>query len=138
MGVTWRWAAPGVAALFAPDPPIENETFLFGPYPLCPSGWRRYALYFPLRTIVTSLGVGIPAGTSIKAYKPNEGKPRVLVWGSAITQGSDVQNAGLAWPSHLGRVLSQPVLNFGFAGACGMQVSVARALASLDPKPAAF
>ena len=69
--------------------------------------------------------VGVPEGASLEAYRPHAGQRPVLVWASSIGQGGVVQNAGLPWISHAGRVLRREVLNFGFAGLCRMQPQVA-------------
>lgn len=36
-------------------------------------------------------------------------------------QGGVVQNPGVTWPRHLGRIVDKEVFNFGFSGACRMQ-----------------
>jgi hypothetical protein len=123
----WRWVGathpaeyPTITARVARD---------FDP------GTREYLLYLPLYNGVTSVEVGVPAGSSVRKAPPRapERSKPILFYGTSITHGASASRAGMVHTAILGRRLDYPVINLGFSGNGKMEPELAALLAELDP-----
>ncbi len=131
----WRWFSTSSGHSLQANETLELKNLR---PPTSSSTDSHYAVYLPTHTNVSSVRIGHPIGTSLRAYSPSAGRGRIAVWGSSIAQGGVVANAGMTWPSVLGRLLTpaRELLNFGFSGSCRMQPAVAEQILKLNPKPA--
>eukprot|EP00041_Stephanoeca_diplocostata_P023196 m.565100 g.565100 ORF g.565100 m.565100 type:complete len:818 (+) comp22240_c0_seq1:34-2487(+) len=126
---SWRWFTTSASGAQS-----SNESLAVDFLPPNPTGaLRQFTIIFPTHIPVTGVQVGVPAAAQLEALRPHAGQPPLLVWGSSIAQGGVVQNPGVTWPRHLGRLLDREVFNFGFSGACRMQPLVAKYLLELKP-----
>lgn len=76
--------------------------------------FKEFKLYLPLYEKISIDSILLNENAKIK--KVNSNKPRVLFYGSSITQGSSASNPGLSYPAILSRDLDFEMLNFGFSG----------------------
>lgn len=90
----------------------------------------RFRLYFPLYGIVKTLHIGVDKNAEIKPTKVTD-KPRVVIYGSSITQGASASRPGMAYPSILGRWLKAEIFNFGFSGSGKMEPEMAAILKNI-------
>lgn len=122
----WHWIGIG-----QPEKAANQATILNDP----PEGAHEYLMYLPLYNGVTSVELGIPAGTPLcKAPARPEAKAKpVVFWGTSITQGGCAARPGMAYPAIIGRLLDRPTINLGFSGNGQMEPEMAQFLAELDP-----
>lgn len=93
---------------------------------------REYTLYLPPYNGLSSLEIGLSPGAKLaKPSAPVLAKPAVF-YGTSITQGGCVNNAGGDYASVLGRALNLDVVNLGFNGCGKGEPEVARLLAEID------
>ncbi len=119
----WKWLAIGRPTK------QQNETQLFTDLP---SESRDYMLYLPLYNPIHRIELGIPDPFEIKATSPREKKP-IVFYGTSITQGGCASRPGMCYSAILGRWLSNPIINLGFAGNGIMEPEVIDLLCELDP-----
>ncbi len=94
---------------------------------------REISLYLPLYNGVTSVEIGIPAGTSISPGPPRTRDTRPIVfYGTSIPQGGCVSRPGMAYPSIIGRRLDAPAVNLGFSGSGRCEPAMVELLSELD------
>ena len=89
-----------------------------------------FRLYFPLYGVVKTLHIGVDKNANMKSTKVAE-KPRILIYGSSITQGASASRPGMAYPSILGRWLEAEVYNLGFSGSGKMEAEMATILKNI-------
>jgi hypothetical protein len=122
----WRWLASGRPTAH----PANTVALASGIAP----GKREYLLYFPLYNGVTSVEIGIPAGSQIaKAPARDAARKPIVFYGTSITQGASATRVGMNHVAIVGRALDREVINLGFSGNGRMEPEVARLLAELDP-----
>lgn len=92
------------------------------------SSSQRFRLYFPLYSQVKTLLIGIDEKADIAATELIEARPKILIYGSSITQGASASRPGMAFASILGRSLDAEVYNFGFSGSGKMESEMAEIL----------
>lgn len=142
---TWRWvsssfngvgAAPGKNGL-AEDIPLLTDTVGWPVGPPSPyatlNSTYRYRLHFPSYNGVTMVSVGVAQGASLTPDVSwnNTGYLPVLYYGTSIAQGGLSPRPGDTFVNRLSRSLPSPVYNFGFCGACRMELSVASLLVTV-------
>lgn len=122
----WRWLGAG-----RPEQQENTQALISG----LSSEKREYTLYTPLYNGVTSVEIGVRAGSSITPApaRTRNIKP-VVFYGSSILQGGCASRPGMAYPSIIGRVLDIPTINLGFSGRGRCEHEVADLLADLDPE----
>jgi len=121
----WRWLAVGKPLA------QENDVTLISDLP---AGKREYALYLPLYNGVSSVELGVPAGSTIESAPPRTRDVRpVVFYGTSITQGGCASRPGMAYPALVGRALDIPTINLGFSGNGRGEHEVSDLLAELDP-----
>jgi hypothetical protein len=121
----WRW-------LGAPRPVRQtNETTLVSGLA---SGAREYLLYLPLYNGLTSLELGVAAGSALEPGGPRPVARRkpVVFYGTSITQGACASRPGMTHVAQLGRELDRPTVNLGFSGNGKMDLELAELLGELD------
>jgi lysophospholipase L1-like esterase len=126
----WHFLANGQAREF-PD----NETE-FAASEASAQGDVWYRLYLPLYNGVKSVEIGVPKGSELGFYLPKADPPKIVVYGTSITQGGCASRPGMAYPSILGRRLDAEFINLGFSGNGQTEPELATLLAEL--KPAVF
>lgn len=132
----WRWISTEASTSHSEFGRMEIDLSQTTPPP---DGWHNITVYLPVWVPVRSLFIGVDRSAGLAALQPfAEGARPVYVWGSSIAQGGITTNAGMTWPANLQRILGTPLLNFGFSGSCGMQLSVAKQLAEASPPPRMF
>lgn len=122
----WHWLGVG-----QPRQQTNTAALVSG----LPNGQREFLLYLPLYNGVSSVEVGVPAGTKLlRAPVRPEGRDRPIVfYGTSITQGGCASRPGMVHTAILGRRLDVPVINLGFSGNGRMEPEVTALLAELDP-----
>jgi len=91
---------------------------------------REYRLYLPLYSEIKELQIGIEKGAVIN--KPvAASSPKVVIYGSSITQGASASRPGMAYPAILGRSINCEFFNMGFSGSGKMELAMAKALAAM-------
>lgn len=83
-----------------------------------------FRLYFPLYSTVKSLDIGVDQQAVI-APIPVADKPRIVIYGSSITQGASASRPAMAFTSIMARALDVEVINLGFSGAGKMEPEMA-------------
>lgn len=83
-----------------------------------------FRLYFPLYNVVKSLQIGVATNAEIKSIKVTD-KPRIVIYGSSITQGASASRPGMAYTSIIARSLGVEVVNLGFSGSGKMEPEMA-------------
>lgn len=118
----WRWVATG-------QPKAQENTakLISG----VPAGTRQYLLYLPLYNGVTSVELGIPAGSTLAKLPQHSRKP-IVFYGTSITQGGCASRPGMVHTAILGRRLDYPVINLGFSGNGTMDPEVGDLMAELN------
>lgn len=97
------------------------------------TGLREFALYLPLYNGVTSVMIGVPAGSILrKSVEAPRGKP-IVFYGTSITQGGCASRPGMSYTAIVGRKLNMSVINLGFSGSGQSEPALADLLAELDP-----
>jgi lysophospholipase L1-like esterase len=126
----WHFLANGQAREF-PDNEAE-----FAASEASAQGDVWYRLYLPLYNGVKSVEIGVPQGSELGFYIPKADPPKIVVYGTSITQGGCASRPGMAYPSILGRRLDAEFINLGFSGNGQTEPELATLLAEL--KPAVF
>lgn len=90
----------------------------------------HFRLYFPLYGVVKTLDIGVDKNANMKPTKVTD-KPRVVIYGSSITQGASASRPGMAYPSILGRWLEAEIFNLGFSGSGKMEPEMAAILRNI-------
>ena len=122
----WKWLAVGRPTQF----PVNSVTLVKD----IPEGTREYLLYFPLYNGVSSVEIGVPAGSAFRKAAPYpEGRKPIVFYGTSITQGGCASRTGMVHTAILGRRFNYPVINLGFSGNGRMEPEMADLLAELDP-----
>ena len=121
-----RWAYAGTGR---PDDRRDNEATFFANRP---KGDRTYLLYLPLFNRLTSLSIGVTAGSHFATVENGAGKS-VVFYGTSIVHGGCASRPGMAYPAIIGRALDCETINLGFSGAARMEPAVCDLLAELDP-----
>lgn len=85
---------------------------------------RHYRVYLPLYGSLTELFVGIDSGAVIQTPKLVR-QPKIVIYGTSITQGASASRPGLAYPAILSRHLNATVYNMGFSGSGKMEPEMA-------------
>jgi hypothetical protein len=120
----WHWLATG-----RPTKPTNEAALVTG----LPKQKREYLLYLPLYNGVSSVEIGLQAGSSAAPLPRDEKLAKPLVfWGTSITQGGCASRPGMVHTAILGRRLNVPVINLGFSGNGKMEPEVAALIAELD------
>jgi hypothetical protein len=121
----WRWLAVGQPRQ-APTNTAQLTANL-------PPGHREYTLYLPLYNGVSSVELGVPAGSKLSVAPPRANAKPVVFYGTSITQGGCASRTGMVHTAILGRWLDSPVINLGFSGNGKMEPELASLMAQLDP-----
>ena len=123
----WRWVAcatPNNASVEQGGVVVDG---------LAP-GKREWLLYLPLYNGVTSLEIGVPAGTTLeRAPSALRGCDKPIVfYGTSITHGACASRPGTCHTALLHRRYGRPVVNLGFSGNGRMEPEVGELLAEID------
>jgi len=121
---SWAYAGTG-----RPDNGRENEATFFSERP---KAARNCLLNLPLFNSVTSLSIGVTAGSSFETVENGAGKS-VVFYGTSIVHGGCASRPGMAYPAIIGRALDCETINLGFSGSARMEPVVCDLLAELDP-----
>ena len=120
----WTWAGGGRPKDFP-----TNEVSVLKP---SIAQNREYMLYLPLYNGVSSVEIGVSAGTKIAPLTIRKQRP-IVFYGTSILQGGCAARPGMAYPSLIGRHLDWPIINLGFSGNAKSEPELAQLLAELDP-----
>jgi hypothetical protein len=121
----WLWVGAAQPKNF----PTNEATLVDG---IAVHGGREFLIYLPLYNGVTSVEIGVPAGTKIRAAMPRLQKP-IVFYGTSILQGGCASRPGMAYPAIIGRKLDWPTINLGFSGNAKSEPEIAQLLTELDP-----
>jgi lysophospholipase L1-like esterase len=121
-----RWAYAGTGR---PEDKRDNEAAFLSDRP---KSARTYLLYLPLFNRLTSLSIGVTAGSSFGTVENGAGKS-VVFYGTSIVHGGCASRPGMAYPAIIGRALDCETVNLGFSGSARMEPVVCDLLAELDP-----
>jgi len=122
---TWRWVAVG-----RPTAQTNTQKLVDG----LPVQTREWLVYLPLYNGVTSLELGVPAGSALQRAKPypdSHARP-IVFYGTSITHGACASRPGMVHTAILGRKYGRPVINLGFSGNGRMEPEVVDLIAELD------
>lgn len=125
-GADGHWAYAGTGR---PEDKRDNEATFFSNRP---KAERTYLLYLPLFNKLTSLSIGVTAGSSLETVGNGAGK-RVVFYGTSIVHGGCASRPGMAYPAIIGRALDCETVNLGFSGSARMEPVVCDLLAELNP-----
>lgn len=92
---------------------------------------RHYRVYLPLYSSLTDLSVGIDSGATIGSPK-TQTRPKIVIYGTSITQGAAASRPGLAYPAILSRALNATVYNMGFSGSGKMEPKMAEVIGHMN------
>jgi hypothetical protein len=93
---------------------------------------REYLLYLPTYGRVTSVSLGLAAGSMVKAGPARpEGEGPLVFYGTSITQGGCASRSGMGHTAILGRWLDREVINLGFSGSGKSEPGMIRLVAEL-------
>lgn len=93
---------------------------------------HSYRLHFPLYSGLRDLKLGVSEGAVIHSVSEvYPATPRLLIYGSSITQGASASRPGMAFPAIIGRELGVEVFNFGFSGSGKMEMEMAEILGTI-------
>lgn len=92
---------------------------------------RRFLVYFPARTPVGKVEIGVPRGSAFTPVAPRKEKPLVF-YGTSIVHGAFASHAGMIHPAIIGRRTGVPHLNLGFSGNGKMELALADLLSEID------
>lgn len=93
---------------------------------------RFLTLNFPLYSPVSSLEIGLDAGSSLGAGKKYTGtRLPVVFYGSSITQGACASRPGLSYQSMISRRLDIDFINLGFSGNARAELPIVEYMAAL-------
>ena len=92
---------------------------------------RHYRVYLPLYSSLTSLFVGVNKGAKIRASEADN-SPKIIIYGTSITQGASASRPGLAYPAILSRHLRATVYNMGFSGSGKMEPKMAEVIGHMS------
>jgi hypothetical protein len=121
----WRWLGTGF-----PTGKDDNEALLAKELDGEP---RDYLLHLPLYNGTASLGIGVPAGSTLEpSPRLRTGRKPIVFYGTSITQGACASRPGMVHTAILGRRLDRPIVNLGFSGNGEMEPAVTALLAEID------
>jgi lysophospholipase L1-like esterase len=120
-----HWTFAGVGR---PEEKQDNEALFFSG---AAKQARTYLLYLPLFNRVTSLSIGVDAGSSFEIV-PNAAGKRVVFYGTSIVHGGCASRPGMAYPAIIGRAQDCETINLGFSGAGRTEPEICDLLAELD------
>lgn len=93
---------------------------------------RSWRINLPLYGGVRKLEIGLEPGAKIEAPEPYTITKPILFYGSSITQGGCASRPGNNYTAMLCNKLDAPQINLGFSGCAKGEISMAKAIASLD------
>ena len=95
---------------------------------------REFLLYLPLYNVVSSLELGMPVGSHLRAADslPDNRKP-IVFYGTSITQGGCASRPGMVYSAIVGRRLNRTIINLGFRSNGTMDSEFVPLFAELDP-----
>ncbi len=114
-GSTWQYVDSGIAK------GEQNEVRIIKNMETSMTSFR---LYFPLYSTVKSLAIGVDPKAAM-VMTPYKDKPRIVIYGSSITQGASASRPGMAFTSIMARALDVEVINLGFSGSGKMEAEMA-------------
>jgi len=123
----WRWVA---VAQPKAEGTQQTATLATGIKP----GKREYLVYLPLYNGVSSVEIGVPAGSAIEDapdYPADRAKP-IVFYGTSITHGACASRPGMVHTAILQRRYDRPVINLGFSGNGRMEPEVGELLTEID------
>jgi lysophospholipase L1-like esterase len=94
---------------------------------------NEYRLFLPLYNAVTSMKIGIPAGSTL-TFAPMPLERPIVVYGTSIAQGASASRPAMAWSNILQRRTDSPFINLGFSGNALMDHAVYDLLSEIDAK----
>lgn len=97
-------------------------------------GTREFLLYLPLYNVVSSLELGIPVGSRLKAADAQSADRKPIVfYGTSITQGGCASRPGMVYSAIVGRRLNRMIINLGFRSNGTMDSEFVPLFTELDP-----
>lgn len=88
------------------------------------SEFRLYYLYLPLYMELLDLEIILDIDSDIKQIQ-EQSKPKLLCYGTSITQGGCASRPGMAYPAILGRIQNKyEIFNLGFSGSAHLQEKI--------------
>lgn len=98
---------------------------------------KECLMYFPLYSELTSVKVGVPEGSTLKAGK-QPFRHKIAIFGSSFTHGCGASRPGMTYPAQFTRATGLQLLSMGVSGCSKLQPSFARALAEADAEAYVF
>ncbi len=93
---------------------------------------HSYTIHFPLYNDVTSLEIGIPAGSNLEAGAAYKDLKPIVYYGSSITQGGCASRPGNAYQNIISAKRNIDHINLGFSGSARAEDAMIDYLASLE------
>ena len=129
--LVWRWVGVGRPT------GRENCTELVAGLR---EGMKGYRLYLPLYNAVESVQIGVARGATLQARRrqPIKPPPRVVYYGTSITQGGCASRPGMAYTSIVGRRVENELgcevetINLGFSGSGRAEIEMADFVGEID------
>ena len=93
---------------------------------------KEFRLYLPIYMQLLELEIIIDANARIK-QDPKINKPKIICYGTSITQGGCATRGGMSYSSILGRHLKEyDIYNLGFSGNAHLQSEIATLISEVD------
>lgn len=93
---------------------------------------RQYRLYFPNYNEVLKLEILTNLKANLKEVEERP-KPKLIVYGTSITQGASASRPGMSYPAIIGRALENyNVYNLGFSGNAHLDFEIAKFLSEVN------
>lgn len=93
---------------------------------------REYRLYFPLYMGVNKAFIGVESKAEFSFYK--EDQPKVVIYGTSISQGGCATRPGMSYTNILDRMLDYEFINLGFSGSAHLELEMADILNRINAK----
>jgi len=93
---------------------------------------RHVAIHFPLYQGVEKLEIGIDDKAAVFEPWPYPSDPRLVFYGTSITQGGCASRPCMSYTSLIGKALDISCINLGFGGGGRGEPAMARLIASLN------
>lgn len=87
---------------------------------------KECLLYLPLYDEILDLEIGIDNHATFEKFENAKSSPKIVIYGTSITQGASASRPGLSYPARIARGLDVEIFNWGVSGSAKMEKSVSR------------
>lgn len=119
--------------LFLGTTKIDDKEFTYEYFCGMSKVYKEYRLYLPLYQQLHELELVLDKDAKIRQDKKDIRLPKIVFYGTSITQGGCVTRSGMSYPSIIGRCLpNYEVFNLGFSGNAHLHFEIANLISEID------